>query len=478
MLSSTACLLLIGGFFQGAVSAARILPRDGPTPALPYADDTTKYCIWWLDYESGGSCADMLEANLISLDEFRRWNPSVNADCGNLVVGKSYCIETADEPVASDPAPAPASSSTSSVRSSAVPTPSTFTTSSVPVVTSSASRSTPPSTTTTTSAGNGVETPQPTQPGMVSNCNKFHYIDQNTVCSQVLSYQKISVADLFRWNPSVNADCTGLQKLVNVCVGVIGGSTPTPSTTTPTPTPTATKGNNGVETPLPTQPGMVSNCAVFHYIGPNTVCSQVLSYQKISMEDLYRWNPSVNADCTGLQKLVNVCVRVIGATTTTPKPSTITTAGNGIQTPQPTQPGMVANCNKFHFINQGVVCSQVISYQKITREDFVKWNPTVNDDCSGMWANVNVCVGVIGGGASSPTPTTTTSPANGIQTPQPTQPGMTLNCKKFHYAAEGVVCSQLTSYNKISLADFVKWNPGVGSDCRTMWANTYFCVGV
>lgn len=182
----------------------------------------------------------------------------------------------------------------------------------------------------------------------VSNCNKFHYIDQNTVCSQVLSYQKISVADLFRWNPSVNADCTGLQKLVNVCVGVIGGSTPTPSTT-PTPTPTATKGNNGVETPLPTQPGMVSNCAAFHYIGPNTVCSQVLSYQKISMEDLYRWNPSVNADCTGLQKLVNVCVRVIGATTTTPKPSTITTAGNGIQTPQPTQPGMVrVPCTKPH----------------------------------------------------------------------------------------------------------------------------------
>lgn len=136
---------------------------------------------------------------------------------------------------------------------------------------------------------------------------------------------------------------------------------------------------------------------------------------------------------------------------------------------------MVGNCNKFHFINQGVVCTQVTSYQKITLEDFVKWNPTVKDDCSGMWADINVCVGVIGGG-SSPTPTT--SAGNGVQTPQPTQPGMTTNCKKFHYAAQGVVCSQLTSFNKISLADFVKWNPGAGSDCRTMWANTYFCVGV
>ncbi|KAH8629882.1 carbohydrate-binding module family 50 protein [Alternaria alternata] len=304
------------------------------------------------------------------------------------MVGRSYCVEVTDEP-APAPAPTSTSSSSSSVQSSSVPTPSTFSTSSKSVVTSSASRSTPPPTTTTTSAGNGVETPQPTQPGMVSNCAKFHYIGPNTVCSQVLSYQKISMADLYKWNPSVKADCTGLQKLVNVCVGVIGGA----------------------------------------------------------------------------------------ATTTTPKPSTTTTTttGNGVQTPLPTQPGMVANCNKFHFINQGVVCTQVISYQKITREDFVKWNPTVKDDCSGMWADVNVCVGVIGGGS---TPTPTKSAGNGIQTPQPTQPGMTTNCKKFHYAAEGVVCSQLTSYNKISLADFVKWNPGVGSDCRTMWANTYFCVGV
>jgi hypothetical protein len=73
MLSSTASLLLIGGFFQGAVSAARILRRDGPSPALPYADDTSKYCTWWLDYESVGSCEDMLKANYIVLEEFRRW---------------------------------------------------------------------------------------------------------------------------------------------------------------------------------------------------------------------------------------------------------------------------------------------------------------------------------------------------------------------------------------------------------------------
>lgn len=67
----------------------------------------------------------------------------------------------------------------------------------------------------------------------------------------------------------------------------------------------------------------------------------------------------------------------------------------------------------------------------------------VKDDCTGMWAEVNVCVGVIGGGTN---PTPTTSAGNGVQTPQPTQPGMVTNCKKFHYVAEDVGCSQIISY--------------------------------
>jgi hypothetical protein len=75
-------------------------------------------------------------------------------------------------------------------------------------------------------------------------------------------------------------------------------------------------------------------------------------------------------------------------------------------------------------------------------------------------------------------PTTTTSAGNGIQTPQPTQPGMVTNCKKFHFVAPGVVCSQIISFQKIKLANFVKWNTGIGADCRNMWANTHVCVGV
>lgn len=214
------------------------------------------------------------------------------------------------------------------------------------------------------------------------------------------------------------------------------------------------------------------------------MCSQIISFQKITLADFVKWNPSVLNDFSGMWAKVNVCVGIISeavttkpSSTSTKKPTTITTttaAGNGVVTPQPTQPGMVSNCAKFHWIAAGVTCSQVISFQKITLADFVKWNPTIRSDCTGMKLGVNVCVGVIGGIP----PTSTLSAKSGVSTPLPTQAGMVTNCKKFYYAETGVTCCQIISFNKIGLANFTKWNPGVGADCRSMLSKTYTCVGI
>ncbi|KAK1622585.1 LysM domain-containing protein [Colletotrichum phormii] len=140
---------------------------------------------------------------------------------------------------------------------------------------------------------------------------------------------------------------------------------------------------------------------------------------------------------------------------------------------------MVTNCNKFHWVSTGNTCDQIYNYEQITLADFVKWNSNVGSDCTGMWAEVNVCVGVIGGSTPTTTtqPTTTTAPA-GVQTSQPTQPGMVTNCKKFHYVSSGDTCEQIYNYEQIFLAKFVAWNTGVGSNCQNMWASTYVCVGI
>jgi hypothetical protein len=341
-----------------------------------------------------------------------------------------------------------------------------------------------PTPSSTKPVGNGIETPLPTQPEIVSNCDKFYFVKAGEQCGDIVSRFGITLDKFLAWNPKAGSNCASLWGEAYACISIIGEE---PASATSKPTSiisSTTSAGNGVSTPQPTQPGMVTNCAKFHWIATGVTCGQVISFQKITLADFVEWNPTVGNDCTGMQANVNVCVGIIGGTTTTPttistKPSSTTTPGNGVATPQPTQPGMVTNCAKFHWIATGVTCGQVISFQKITLADFVKWNPTVGNDCTGMQANVNVCVGIIGATTTpTTTPTPTTSAGNGIQTPQPTQPGMVTNCKKFHYAETGVVCSQITSYNNISLADFVKWNSGVGSDCKNMWAKTYTCVGV
>ena len=353
-------------------------------------------CAFSTSADSGATCESLSSNWGLSVDDFRSLNPGL--DCPELNPNDSYCVvgTVNDDP----PTTASTSLNTSippATTGNTVPTTIQLQ-SSTKLESSAKPSSTVASSSSTISAGNGIATPQPTQPGMVTNCNKFHYISQSVTCSQVLSYEVISLADFVRWNPTVKADCSGMWAGVNVCVGIAGSVTEVPSSTTAS-------------------------------------------------------------------------------------AATTTSAGNGIRTPTPIQPNMVSNCAKFHWVDKGVTCSQILSYNKITLASFYAWNPSVKADCSGMWSQVHVCVGSIESGptiqpSATIVPTTTTSTNNGVTTPTPIQPGMVPNCRKFHYASEGNTCSQIASYNRISLADFFKWNTGIGTSCKNMWQDTWVCVGI
>ncbi|KAI8692010.1 hypothetical protein NCS56_00195500 [Fusarium sp. Ph1] len=96
-----------------------------------------------------------------------------------------------------------------------------------------------------------------------------------------------------------------------------------------------------------------------------------------------------------------VSTRVSSSSTTTTSKPTVTVKpfptqepGNGIETPSPIQEGMVSNCNKFHLISPTTTCEGVLNYHKISLADFVKWNPAVGKDCSGLWKETHACVAV------------------------------------------------------------------------------------
>jgi hypothetical protein len=166
------------------------------------------------------------------------------------------------------------------------------------------------------------------------------------------------------------------------------------SSTTTTSKPTVTvklsptqEPGNGIETPSPIEEGMVSNYNKFHLISPTTTCEGVLDYHKISLADFVKWNPAVGKGCSGLWTGTNACVGVVGD-----KPTPTTTAGNDVTTPTPIQAEVVKDCIKFHYISPTTTCQGVLSYNKITMEQFAKWNPAVGKDCSGLWKETHACV--------------------------------------------------------------------------------------
>lgn len=303
----------------------------------------------------------------------------------------------------------------------------------------------------------GIKTPEPTQPGMVDNCNKFFKVQKGDTCQTIADKSNISIKEFVQWNKKVGGeDCTGLWLDTYVCVSVIGHK------------PTPTKPGNGITTPTPIQPGMVSNCDKFFKVKKGDSCQSIADKSGISLAQFSKWNPKVGgSDCSGLWLDVYVCVSIVGHEPTPTKP------GNGISTPTPTQPGMVGNCNKFYKVKKGDNCESISKKSGISVKEFTTWNPKVGGTtCTGLWLDNYVCVNIVG---HKPTPT---KPGNGVSTPTPIQTGMTKKCKKFHYIKAGENCDTITKKYKITKKNFLAWNPAAGKDCKGLWAKTYCCVAI
>ncbi|ATY64808.1 uncharacterized protein A9K55_005176 [Cordyceps militaris] len=145
-------------------------------------------------------------------------------------------------------------------------------------------------------------------------------------------------------------------------------------------------------------------------------------------------------------------------------------------TPSPTQDGLTKDCTAFYLAKAGDTCDKNSRQYggTFSLADFIKWNPAVGEDCTGLWAKYYYCVGVPGTPTTTPGGTTTGAPG-----PSPTQEGMTKDCKAFYLAKTGDTCDKIAQqYGTFSSADFIKWNPAVGSDCTGLWTKYYYCVGV
>jgi LysM repeat protein len=295
---------------------------------------------------------------------------------------------------------------------------------------------------------------------MASNCDAFYYVEKGDTCPSITSAYGISTADFIKWNPSVSADCTGLWASYYMCVGVIGQSPGTTTTKTTTSAPDPTTPPNGIETPLPIQPGMVDNCDAFHLVGAGDICDTIAARYKISTTQFVTWNPSVGSSCGGMWANTYVCVSIIGhtpTTTTTTTASVPTTTASG---PSPTQSGIDKTCVSFYKAQAGDTCTTIAQqkYRYIySLPLFQRWNPAVGSDCSGLFAGYYYCVAT--------------------EQHQP-MPGIINTCRGYHQVKDGDSCWAIQQKYGITAAQFNNWNPLVGSSCASLWVKYFVCVGV
>src|SRR5262245_8907450 len=143
---------------------------------------------------------------------------------------------------------------------------------------------------------------------------------------------------------------------------------------------------------------MTTSCGAFYLVKTDDSCYDIAASYDITTDNPYTWNPALNGDCTGLYPDYYICVGLIGSTTTTSTSTTTTaattTTGGGVATPTPTQSGMVSGCTSFYDVQSGDGCYDIAAANGITLDNLYLWNPALNGDCSGLYPDYYICVGV------------------------------------------------------------------------------------
>jgi LysM repeat protein len=159
--------------------------------------------------------------------------------------------------------------------------------------------SSPP--TSTTSPSNGVSTPTPVQSGIITDCATFYQVHSGDTCTNIASQASISLADFYTWNPAVGTSCSALWTDYYVCVENLSRKS-SPTTVVP---------GNGIATPTPAEPGMVSSCTRFHLVHSGDTCQAVAPFYGITPAQIIAWNPNAGSQCTNLWTGYYVCVAIM-----------------------------------------------------------------------------------------------------------------------------------------------------------------------
>lgn len=172
-----------------------------------------------------------------------------------------------------------------------------------------------------------------------------------------------------------------------------------------------------------------------YIIHQGETCRQLLQYGLFSQEQFFSWNPALNGNCDGLWLNYYYCV---AAGDSLPAPPTETKRPTSIPRNQ------ISTCTSWYQADGSETCEEIVGmFGRFSKDDLIKWNPSVGSDCGTINTDEYLCVSIPG------TPTTRTVGAPSTTAPPsegPTQSGMVAGCSELWLVSRLVILSRHATF--------------------------------
>lgn len=204
------------------------------------------------------SCSEIAKDGRITTDKLASYNPWLGSDCDSSLFAGMAKEDVRAVCVGVNP-----TAPTASAMEPATPAPTTGSTS-------------------------------PTQTGITKGCQKYYTVKDGDTCASVYGQAGITFDQLYAWNPAIGPECHNLWLGYAYCVSGPSATTSSASTVSPS--------------AAPLRSGTPDDCSLYYTVQSGDGCAKIQDIFSIDFSTLYRWNPSIGADCENLWLDYGVCV--------------------------------------------------------------------------------------------------------------------------------------------------------------------------
>jgi chitinase len=282
-------------------------------------------------------------------------------------------------------------------------------------------------TSTTTTSVSSTITPTPP-------CTEVYVVVSGDYCYAIWTEFGITEAQLYAWNPTLDANC-------DLSIGQVLCVAESTSTTTSVVSTTTTSNSTSAT---------ATACTEHYTVVSGDTCYAIWTEFGITEAQLYAFNPTLDTNCD-LSIGQVLCVSESPTSTSSSLSITRTSTTASVSaTP--------SACTKYYTVVSGDYCSLIWTEFEITEAQLYAYNPTLDTNCDLSIGQV-LCV------SETPTSTSNTISTTSSATRSSTSPSSTATCTEYYTVVSGDYCYLIYTEFGITEAQLYAYNPSLDTNC-------------